>query len=261
MLAGNPSAAGWVTEEERQAKLQHGVVRLADRDDLINKYVLRWLGPFEISMQCTRNESHAVRLYFQFEVTTRFEKIEDGKPSQLIKTYHLTKCGQWPSLVDFQLHQIEGLSAAFSDDDVREWKRSLMTQAHGFYVAGCVHLRRMFESILIEARSSIDGGKHAGKEWPEFDVGTRMPDRVKLVASELPSFIVEHPELYGVLSKGVHQLTEEECARELPTLQQCMRLIAEQRIEKRRRSRTEAETKKLLSEAASRLGKKSSNLP
>jgi hypothetical protein len=110
----------------------------------------------------------------------------------------------------------------------------------------------------MEARDSVEGGAHKALPWAEFD-NARMPERVRLVASELPTFIVDHPELYGVLSKGVHQLTEEECGRELPVLQRCMTLIAEQRLERKMREKREAETKALLSEAASRLGQTKQN--
>jgi len=112
----------------------------------------------------------------------------------------------------------------------------------------------MFENVLLEARDVIDESKHKGKPWAEFDRG-HMPDKVRLVAYELPPFIVEHPELYGVLSKGVHQLTEEECGQELPVLQRCMTLIAQQRLDRRIREKMAAETAKLLAETTGRLGK------
>jgi len=259
LLPGDAKAASWALEDENREKaMERGVVRLTDEPSMSanDPRVRRWLGPFEVVMQCTRVESHFVWLNFQLEVSTKLDKPTEGKLLKPIEIYRLTKYGQWPSLVDFHLHQMDGLADAFSEVNVKEWKRSLMTQAHGFNVAACVHLRRMFESLLLEARDSVDGGTHKDKEWPDFD-GAPTPERVRLLASELPPFIVEHPELYGVLSKGVHQLTEQECFRELPVLQQCMRLIAEQRIDKRRRAKNEEETKKLLAEAASRLGRRS----
>jgi hypothetical protein len=247
----NTGPVEWTQQEKKQEVISRAAVGLGA--GYMEKFIARWITPFELLMRCTRNESHVMRLHFHFDVTSKVVEVAGQDLPKLDKIYNLTKCGQWPSLVDFRLHQIEDLSAAFEAADLEEWKRSLTTQAHGFNVAACVHLRRMFESLLIEARNSIAGGQYLERDWVEFD-RAKMPDRVKLVASELPSFVVEHPELYGVLSKGVHELSEEECARELPLLQSCMKLIAEQRLDRIRRAKNEADVKKMLAQATDRLG-------
>lgn len=65
-----------------------------------------------------------------------------------------------------------------------------------------------------------------------------------MLRGHLPEFMAEHPELYSILSKGVHELTEEECARELPMLRQAIELIMEDRVtEQRRRKQREAASK------------------
>lgn len=206
-----------------------------------------WTRDFQVSLSCGRDEEHVVTFYF------RVARIWTNTPihTQIANpTWELQKVGQYPSLVDFHLHQIDGYEAAFSDADLREWKRAITTQAHGFNVAACVYLRRVFENLLDEARSKVHGGRFREQAWPEYDEA-RIPERVRLVASELPSFIVEHPELYKVLSKGVHQLTEEECNAALPMLQSCMQIIGTQRLEVQMREKREAETAKLLHAAAS----------
>ncbi|MGH8586431.1 MAG: hypothetical protein ACREWE_09700 [Gammaproteobacteria bacterium] len=63
--------------------------------------------------------------------------------------------------------------------------------------------RRVFENVLIEARDQhmTENGMHA---WPEFERAS-IDQRIKLS---------EHPHLYRILSLGVHQLTEEQCAHD-----------------------------------------------
>jgi hypothetical protein len=253
---GNEAAIDQARQEMKQRQLAAAAVPLqrGGANTSTSQQHYTWLGEFSVKLMCERNARHVVRIYME---ALQDQRPRDVPPDEwiLASTGHLQKCGQSPSIADSRLGQIDKFEGAFSIDQTSEWKRSVITQAHGFSVAACVHLRRMFEGLLWEARDMVSEGQYKGTVWPEFDGGSRISEKVKLVASELPPFIVEHPELYGVLSKGIHELTEAECADELPVLQECMSLIAQQRVEQRLREKREKETKKLLSEAASRLGK------
>jgi hypothetical protein len=67
------------------------------------------------------------------------------------------------------------------------------------------------------------------KDWPEFDTG-RMDKKIRLLRNHLPKFVSEHSQLYGMLSIGVHELTEGQCAAELPMLRKAIELIVRDRI-------------------------------
>ena len=45
----------------------------------------------------------------------------------------------------------------------------------------------------------------------------------------LPAFILQHPELYSILSVGVHELTEEECLKSFDALKNGILVIAEEK--------------------------------
>ncbi|SDC42816.1 hypothetical protein SAMN04488239_102247 [Ruegeria marina] len=39
----------------------------------------------------------------------------------------------------------------------------------------------------------------------------RMSDKIKHLRGHLPDFLVEHSELYSILSSGIHELSEQKC--------------------------------------------------
>ena len=38
-----------------------------------------------------------------------------------------------------------------------------------------------------------------------------MDEKIVMLRTELPQFLVDNREWYGLVSKGIHELTEEEC--------------------------------------------------
>ena len=40
---------------------------------------------------------------------------------------------------------------------------------------------------------------------------SRVEERILILSPELPGFLVENRKLYGILSKGIHELSEDEC--------------------------------------------------
>lgn len=46
----------------------------------------------------------------------------------------------------------------------------------------------------------------------------RMEDKIDYVKDNLPDYFNENSHIYGILSKGVHELEENECQKYLPLL-------------------------------------------
>lgn len=59
----------------------------------------------------------------------------------------------------------------------------------------------------------------------------------------------EHPHLYGVPSLGMHELTEGQCADELPMLRKAIELILYDRVNEARRKRHRDAVSKLLAQS------------
>lgn len=196
-----------------------------------------WLQPFDLPMQCMR-QSHIAKFYFS--VT--------GGGDVPVK---LTKHGQYPSLRDFQLGDIAELEEAMTSAQRREYVQAITTAANGFSVAACVYYRRVFESLLVSA-SEEHMAEHSMADWPEFKIA-KTDVRINLLSDRLPAFLSEHPEIYGLLSKGVHELTEEQCAAELPILRAAMELILKDRLNALREAKQRAAVSKLIAQSVNRV--------
>jgi len=59
--------------------------------------------------------------------------------------------------------------------------------------------------------------EHEGWDDAVF-LKSRMDDKIKLLSSTLPKVLVEHSGMYSILSKGIHELSEQECLRYFNTL-------------------------------------------
>ena len=63
-----------------------------------------------------------------------------------------------------------------------------------------------------------------------------MPEKIKLLADYLPEFMVQHAGIYGILSKGIHELTEDECLTYFTTIKAGIKLILDEEIARREKA-------------------------
>lgn len=209
---------------------------------------VNWLGAFTINIACVRSGSHMAT--YLFRVTSKPVQADspDEMPNVVSK---IIKYGQYPSLTDFQIGDLAEFEDALTLEQRKEFMQAINTAAHGFSVAACVYYRRVFENILRVARDEhmVEAKLDA---WPEFE-RARTDERIRLLADKLPAFLSENPHLYGILSLGVHELSEAECARELPMLRQAIELILRDRLNLLRERKQREDVTKLLAQAADRL--------
>ncbi len=57
-----------------------------------------------------------------------------------------------------------------------------------------------------------------------------MNEKIALLKRELPSFLVENPKLYGILSKGIHDLTESDCLANFEALKLAIMVILDEKL-------------------------------
>lgn len=197
-----------------------------------------WLSSFESRMYCARDARHQFVMYLNVRSPRLQDVLEAEEGSAQQAAVELMKVGQFPSLSDIQIGTLKQYEEGMTGQQRREFVRAINTSAHGFNVAACVHYRRVFESVLFDARDELMKETGAAK-WPEFD-RMRTDERISALKAYLPQFMVEHPHLYGILSKGVHELTEEECGEAMPVLRQAIELMIEDRVDAKRRAKRRA---------------------
>jgi hypothetical protein len=62
-----------------------------------------------------------------------------------------------------------------------------------------------------------------------------IEERILLLRDHLPTFLVQNPGLYVILSKGIHELSEDECGRYFPVVRNGIELILDEKIDRERR--------------------------
>jgi len=139
----------------------------------------------------------------------------------------IIKIGQYPSLADMATGDTSQFIKALGKERLHELNKAIGLAAHGVGIGAYVYLRRVFESLIEDAHHKAK----SGQGWDEDGYQpARMKERVAMLKSWLPSFIVEHPQLYGILSLGVHELTESECLKNFEALKSAILVIAEEKM-------------------------------
>jgi hypothetical protein len=211
-----------------------------------------WLTQFALRIICARITAHYADFYFEVvgpSARARIKYAIMGQKDQLEPT-NLLKVGQFPSLADFQFGDFGKFKEGMNDQQRKEFVQAITTTAHGFSVAACVYYRRVFESVLNETRDE-HMAKNKMDAWPEF-AEARTDHRIKLLKAMLPKFLSEHLHLYSVLSLGAHQLTEEQCAQELPVLRKAIEQIFCDRVNEIRAQKQREATSRLLDQSVDR---------
>jgi hypothetical protein len=143
----------------------------------------------------------------------------------------LIKIGQYPSKASLDFNSLDTVFSKELDSSLREELGSAVgLRAHGVGVGSFVYLRRIFESLVDEAHAIAK----KEKDWDEqLFKNARMPEKINLLSHQLPNRLVKTSKLYGILSKGIHELTEEECLSHFDLVVEAIKMILKERHEKK----------------------------
>jgi hypothetical protein len=161
------------------------------------------------AFKCARSYSH--ELVFVLEAAPWLEKPH---------VPWVMKIGQDPSLADLAQAQIGEYRKPLGEELYRAFNRGIGLAAHGVGAGSFVYLRRVFEALIRESESVM------GLD----PTGQRMDKRIQNAAEHLPPFLVKNRTLYGILSTGVHELTEEECLEHFSVVRTAIELILDEKI-------------------------------
>jgi len=189
-------------------------------------------GQFGLHLVCTRNLNHLYSYFFEYDQTQGV----------------LTKIGQKPSLEDVAGADIERYRKILGND-FAELRKATGLFAHGIGIGSFVYLRRIFENLVETARVAADPAGERGEEFNQM----RISDRVKELKEHLPPAVVKYKEAYGILSKGLHELTEAECKLYFPVVRAAIIMMLEQRYEATERAKAAAELDRAMSAIATEI--------
>ncbi|MFA6304788.1 MAG: short-chain dehydrogenase [Patescibacteria group bacterium] len=176
----------------------------------------QWLSQIENKLEefnwhCAHNHSHCYRsYYFTAAGTNKFQKV-----------------GQFPSVADFQIPQVGKYRKILGEEQYKELTRGVGVAAHGVGIGSFVYLRRVFENLIEEAHElSL---KEEGFNEDNYKL-VSMDEKIGMLKSNLPDFLVENKVLYAILSKGIHELTEDECLQYFETIKIGIEQILDEKI-------------------------------
>lgn len=174
-------------------------------------WTTRHNGLIQIEYRCTRDNSHAYHIYYF--------KINNS----------ITKVGQFPSVADFQIPQAENYRKILNEEMYKELTRGIGLSAHGVGIGSFVYLRRIFEKLIEEAH--VIAQSELQKKFDDDGYfKARMDEKIKMIQEYLPEFLVENRNLYSILSKGIHELSEEECLQYFETVKIGIEQILDEKI-------------------------------
>lgn len=186
---------------------------------------------FGMVARCSRNAQHEARFFFR-----------------LSKKVGIQKVGQYPSMADINSAGIkQTFRKVLSKEHYQSYSRAVGLASHGVGAGSVVYLRKIFEALIEEAHLEADGDSAWKATYSEdYDKARTVAERVRLLKNHLPSYLVEHHTMYGVLSAAVHDLSEQECLELFPVLKIGIDLILNQKIRQKEEAEQVAELKQML---------------
>ena len=216
-------------------------------------------------MPNTRNMYHADEKEELWTWTNSF--IEDNTRLMVFKfvcsmdsTHHLDyivltnengmkKIGQYPSVADLTFPELKEYRKIMTKDDEKEFKRAIGLYASGIGIGSFVYLRRIFERIIAKAgQKAITEGKIQEDDFSN----ARVNEKIKMLSEYLPKALTNNMVSYGIISKGIHELSEEECIDYFPVLHDLIIMILRQWEKIRRDEEEEKKISVALNQIASK---------
>lgn len=148
----------------------------------------------------------------------------------------LVKIGQFPSIADIESGEIIKYQKVLEKPYYNELSKAIGLKSHGIGVGSFVYLRRIFEKLLEDAHAKMQ----TMETWDEESyVRSRVDEKINMLAPELPEFLVENRSLYGILSKEIHELSEQECLEYFDVVKTSIEIILDEYMQKREQEKKE----------------------
>jgi len=204
---------------------------------------------YRIEEECEEIHSGSYR-YKLHKITLGCKRKDDDELIFFVYSDNekIIKIGQLPSMVDIQFAKIsKKYDRVLSKESLKEFKRAIGLAAHGVGVGSFVYLRRIFEGLIYESFNEHEQDLRLGIE--DF-LKKRMEEKIELLKDYLPTQLIEMKNIYSILSKGIHELDEQECLQYFSALKLSIELILDQKIEMEIKRKKDEEVKKQIQDIA-----------
>jgi len=149
----------------------------------------------------------------------------------LVEDDYVMKIWQFPSLADIQFAEIwKKYDKILDKKDLTNYKRAIWIFSHWFWIGSFVYLRRIFENLIF---NTFNDNKDILKITEKDFKSKRMSEKVEFLKDYLPEEFSDFSNIYVILSKWVHELSEEDCLKYFEILKISIELILDEMIEMR----------------------------
>ena len=188
------------------------------------------------TLTCARDKEHKIEIIYKI--------LPDHKS--------IIKIGQFPTLATLMKNNADKYRKVLKQQ-YTEYTRAIGLVSHGVGIGSFVYLRRIFEKLIEEAhQTALKNGA-----WDEdLYIQSRMGEKIKLLKNHLPKFLVDNNKIYGILSKGIHELSEQETLEIFPAVKLGIELILDEKIKIQEQIKKEKEGSELIAKIAKDIEKK-----
>ena len=188
-------------------------VRRPKREEQFRRYLNK---RYAMTYRCTRDRQH----FIIFDLITTDDKI--------------IKIGQYPSVADLVIPEIAKYKPVLGTQ-YREFSKAIGLFAHGIGIGSFVYLRRIIENLVFDKYNEVSENLEISNT--EF-MRLKFDEKIEVLKPYLPEVLVANKNIYGIVSKGIHELSEEECREMFPYIKAGIELILDSLLaEKERKSK------------------------
>ena len=169
---------------------------------------------------------------------------------QLTEDYKIIKLGQYPSVADVSVGSKNKYRSVLEPKYYDEYSKALGLFSHGIGVGSFVYLRRIIENLVFDKYREV--AKDIGVTEEDFKKYS-FDEKIKALKDYLPEILVKNSSVYGIISKGIHNLSEEDCKEMFPVLQLGIEAILDHVINEKERREKEKKFTSLVSKKTGEL--------
>lgn len=154
----------------------------------------------------------------------------------------IIKIGQNPTFNDLNKSDLKKIRK-YKPEIYSELNKALGLFSHGIGVGSYVYLRRILEKHIVNPKFQIKLNNEPNKNL--FN-NYHFDDKVKFLGNDISEFLSFNSKLYGFISKGIHELEEDECINYFPLIYQTIIMILEEEIDIEERLKKKSQIQKEL---------------
>jgi len=108
-----------------------------------------------------------------------------------------------------------------------ELSKAVGLSSHGVGIGAFVYLRRIIENLVLDKYKQFSD--ELGMQTKDFE-SKKFIEKIDILKNYLPKILVDNKNIYAIISKGIHELSENECIEMFPFIRTGIEVILDDLI-------------------------------